>query len=219
MVESAPRLKVDKVRALGAHIVAMSREQLYEWMRTRAWQREPEAFIHPFADETVMAGHGTLAAEILERVPDVQRVIVPVGGGGLICGIASTFAALNHPVTVVGVQSDGYPLWPRAIAAGGPVPLVPQTIADGTTAPFDEMMFERLRALVDTWILVPEDRLRQAVVRLMTDVKVVAEGAGALAFAAMTGHPSSDRTVAVLSGGNIDRARLAELLTPTSEPQ
>jgi threonine dehydratase len=94
------------------------------------------------------------------------------------CGVSDAFAALEHPVTVIGVQSDGCPLWPRALAAGGPVSLTPQTIADGTTAPFDAKMFERLRQGVAEWIAVPEDLVRRAVVQLIKDVKVVAEGCG-----------------------------------------
>lgn len=213
MVDTAPALKVAGVRALGAEILPRSREQLYEWMRTRAWEAEPQAFIHPFADEMVMAGHGTLAAEILRDLPDVDRVLVPVGGGGLICGVAAGFAALGKSVRIVGVQSDGYPLWQRAFEAGGPVSLTPDTIADGTTAPFDPTMFERLRYLVHEWILVPEPQVREAVVSLLTDVKVVAEGAGALGYAAMSAGGATERTVAIVSGGNIDTARLSSLLS------
>ena len=140
-------------------------------------------------------------------------MLVPVGGGGLISGIAWGFAALKPGVRVVGVQSDGYPLWRSALSAGGAVSLTPSTIADGTSAPFDPLMFERLRGSVDEWIVVPETEVRRAVSRLAREVKVVAEGAGALAFAAMAAEPPSARTVAILSGGNLDASRLAELLT------
>jgi len=213
MYDTAPKLKADGVRALGAQVVPMPREDLYAWMRTRGWEREPETFIHSFADDNVMSGHSTIVPEILEDCPHVERVLVPVGGGGLVCGIADGFAALAPSVRVVGVQSDGYPIWPRALEAGGPVSLTPNTIADGTTAPFDPQMYERLQDRVHEWIVVPEGDLRAAVRELMTDVKVVAEGAGALAYAAMTGGGPADHTVAVLSGGNIDAARLSELLS------
>ena len=213
MLDTAPLRKVDGVRALGAEIAQMPRDAVNDWMRTRAWEHEREVFIHPFADDGVIAGHGTLAAELLDDLPDVERVLVPVGGGGLVCGVAEAFAALAHPVTVVGVQSAGYPLWQRAHDAGGAVTLTPDTIADGTTAPFDARMFERLRDAVQEWIVVPEARLRETVARLILDVKVVAEGAGALACTAMAAGPASARTVAVLSGGNIDAARLCQLLS------
>lgn len=212
MFDSAPALKVRGVRALGAEAVLMPRERLLEWIASRSWEREREVFIHPFADDDVITGHATIAPEILEDCPAVERVLVPVGGGGLICGIAGALATLRPGVRVVGVQSDGYPLWPRAFAEGGPVSLTPSTIADGTTAPFDPVMFRRLEHCVEEWIVVSEADLRTAVSRLATELKVVAEGAGALAFAAMTGGQADANTVAILSGSNIDGPRLAELL-------
>jgi threonine dehydratase len=212
MYESAPRLKIEGVRALGAEAVLKSRDGVVEWITNRGWEGEPEVFIHPFADENVLIGHSSIVPEILADCPDVERVFVPVGGGGLICGIALGFAALKPDVRVIGVQSDGYPLWQQAFATGGPVSPTPDTIADGTTAPFTPVMFERLGALVHEWVLVPEMDMRSAVRRLATDAKVVAEGAGALAFAASAQEGATATTVAIVSGGNLDPARLAELL-------
>jgi threonine dehydratase len=111
------------------------------------------------------------------------------------------------------VQSDGYPSWPQAFAAGGAVAIVPNTIADGTTAPFTDVMFERLGALVHEWVIVPEGDMRAAIARLATTAKVVAEGAGALAFTAMQQETERSQTVAILSGGNLDPSLLGELLT------
>ncbi|MHB8488244.1 MAG: threonine ammonia-lyase [Candidatus Dormibacteria bacterium] len=213
MLDTAPALKVNGVRALGASTVLMPRDRLFEWIAARAWEQDPEVFIHPFADDSVIIGHASIVPEILSDLPDVERVLVPVGGGGLICGIALGFAALKPDVQVVGVQSDGYPLWQRAFAVHGPASLTPSTIADGTSAPFDPVMFERLGALVRAWALVPEAVVRSTVARLATEVKVVAEGAGALAYAAMLEGRSTPRTVAILSGGNIDGSLLARLLT------
>ena len=161
----------------------------------------------------MITGHASIVPEILMDLPDVERVFVPVGGGGLITGIALGFAALKPDVRIVGVQSDGYPLWQHAFALNGPPSLTPATIADGTSAPFDPVMFERVGALVHEWVVVPEGTLRKTVARLAVDVKVVAEGAGALAYAAMADGRSTPRTVAILSGGNLDPSRLAELLT------
>jgi threonine dehydratase len=213
MYENAPRLKIDGVRALGAEPVLLPRDGVIEWISKRGWEGEPEVFIHPFADADVIRGHSSIVPEILADFPDVERVLVPVGGGGLICGVALGFAALKPDVQVVGVQSDGYPSWQRAFAAGGPVALIPETIADGTTAPFTEVMFERLGALVHEWIVVPETEMRAAIARLAATAKVVAEGAGALAFTAMQQEPDTAHTVAILSGGNLDPGLLAELLT------
>lgn len=213
MYENAPRLKLDGVRALGAEPVLLPREGVVEWLATRGWEGQPEVFVHPFADPDVIRGHSSIVPEILEDCPDVERVLVPVGGGGLICGVALGFAALKPDVQVVGVQSDGYPSWPEAFAAGGAVAIVPKTIADGTTAPFTDVMFERLGALVHQWVIVPERDMRAAIAQLATTAKVVAEGAGALAFTAMQQEAERSHTVAILSGGNLDPSLLGELLT------
>lgn len=210
--DTAPAVKLEGIRRWGADIVTMSRPDLLAWMDRRGWEGEPETFVHPFADEDVMAGHGTVALEILDERPEVERILVPVGGGGLITGIASAVRARGHGAEVVGVQSEGYPLWPRCLEAGGPVTLQPHTIADGTTAPFDPGMFHRLRSHVTRWELVPEGRLRQAVGEAARTARLVLEGAGALALAALDQLPPGPPTVVIASGGNIDPSLLAELL-------
>jgi len=211
--DTAPPLKIEGVRRWGATPILMPREEMLQWMADEKWRNEPETFLHPFADPQVMAGHGGLAVELLEDVPDLARVLVPVGGGGLIGGIASALKALRSEVEVIGVQSDGYALWTRCLEAGGPVAIKPETIADGTTAPFDARMFELLKECVDRWLTVPEPRLRSAIPELATAAKVVAEGAGALAYAALEQLEPGPRTVAVVSGGNIDPLLLADLLS------
>jgi threonine dehydratase len=212
MFDTAPAPKFEGVRRWGATPIPMPREALLNWMATEGWNSEPEAFIHPFADEEVMAGHGGLGFELLEDLPDVARVLVPVGGGGLVGGVASALKGLRPGVEVIGVQSDGYALWTRSFEAGGPVAIKPETIADGTTAPFDARMFELLKECVDRWLTVPEPRLRAAIPELAAAAKVVAEGAGALTFAALEQLPPGPPTVAVVSGGNIDPKLLAQLL-------
>jgi len=214
MFDTAPALKFEGVRRWGATPIPMPREDLFNWMTTEGWTSEPEAFIHPFAEEEVMAGHGGLGLELLEDVPDLARVIVPVGGGGLISGVASALKGVRPEVEVIGVQSDGYALWTRCLEAGGPVAVKPETIADGTTAPFDARMFQLLKQCVDRWLTVPEPRLRTAVPELAQAAKVVAEGAGALAFAALEQLQPGPPTVAIVSGGNIDPLLLAQLLKP-----
>jgi threonine dehydratase len=212
MFDTAPAPKLDGVRALGATPTLLPRQELLDWMARRGWESEPEAFIHPFADPVVQAGAGGIGLEIVEDLPDVQRVVVPVGGGGLVTGVASALKGLKPDVEVVGVQSDGYPLWPRTFAEGTPPALTPATIADGTAAPYDPAMHELLTGCVDRWATVPEARLRAAVAGLAATGKIVAEGAGALAFAALDQLPRGPRTVAVVTGGNIAPALLAELL-------
>ena len=214
MYETAPPLKIDGVKRWGATPILMPRDEMLQWMADEGWRSEPETFLHPFADPHVMAGHGGIALELLEDVPDIARVLVPVGGGGLIGGIASALKGLRPGVEVIGVQSDGYALWTKSFEASGPVPIKPDTIADGTTAPFDARMFELLKECVDRWLTVPEPRLRSAIPELATAAKVVAEGAGALTFAALEQLEPGPPTVAVVSGGNIDPKLLAGLLSP-----
>jgi threonine dehydratase len=212
MYDSAPEPKLEGVRRLGAEPVLMPRPDVLDWMAREGWRGEPEAFIHPFLGDELQAGHGGAGLEIAAQVPAVERVVVPVGGGGLVSGIAAALAAVRPGLEVVGVQSDGYPLWPRALAAGGPVELSPETIADGTTAPYTAEMRARLRRAVSRWVVVPEPRLRAAVAELTAVGRVVAEGAGALAFAALEQLEPGPVTVVVISGGNLDRRLLAELL-------
>jgi threonine dehydratase len=213
MYETAPVTKIEGVKRWGAQPILMPRPAMLEWMAGQGWRSEPEAFIHPFADPGVMAGHGGIGLELLEDLPGLRRVVVPVGGGGLIGGIASAIKATQPEVEVIGVQSDGYPLWVRCLESGGPVAVTPNTIADGTTAPFDAGQFELLKTCVDRWLTVPEPRLRSAIPELASAAKVVAEGAGALAYAALEQLEPGPVTVAVVSGGNIDPQLLAELLS------
>jgi threonine dehydratase len=212
MYDTAPPIKIEGVKRWGGTPMLMPRPALLDWLASRGWESEPEAFIHPFADTEVMAGHGSMGMELVEDVPDLARVLIPVGGGGLIGGTASAIKGLRPDVEVIGVQSDGYPLWTRALEAGGPVSIQPDTIADGTTAPFDPRMFELMKEVVDRWLTVPEPRLRAAIPQLAAAGKVVAEGAGALAYAALEQVPPGPVTVAVVSGGNIDPKLLASLL-------
>jgi len=218
MYETAPPPKIEGVRRWGARPLLLPRERLLDWLANRGWEEAEETFIHPFAAPEVQDGHGGIGLELLEQLPELGRGLVPAGGGGLVAGVAAALKALRPAIEVIGVQSDGYPLWPRALEAGGPVTLTPQTIADGTTAPFDPRNFERLRRLVDRWLLVPEARLRRAIPELAGRAKLVAEGAGALAYAALEQLPPGPPTVAVVSGGNIALRLLAELIQDSEAP-
>ena len=211
--DTAPKTKIEGVKRWGATPIPMPREELLQWMADEGWKDEPESFIHPFADEEVIAGHGGLGLELIEDVPDVGRVVVPVGGGGLVSGIASALKGSRSGIEVIGVQSDGYAMWPRVFESGGPLTIKPETIADGTTGPYDQRMFELLKELVDRWLVVPEPRLKTAIPELASSAKVVAEGAGALSYAALEQLVPGPTTVAVISGGNIDTSLLASLLS------
>src|ERR1700682_3592144 len=120
MYDHPPVIKLEGVKRWGATPILMPREAMLEWLAGERWRCEPESFIRPFADPEVMAGHGGLGLELLEDVPDLARVLVPVGGGGLIGGVASSIKGLRPEVEIIGVQSDGYASWTGSLAAGGP---------------------------------------------------------------------------------------------------
>jgi len=210
--DTAPKAKIEGVRALGAGVTLLPRHELLAWIGRRGWEAEPESFLHPFADDLVQAGHGGIGLEILAEVPEVRRVVVPVGGGGLMVGVAEAITQTRPGVEMVGAVAGGYEMWPRIMRGEPPdVTLKPETIADGITAPYDPRLRPRLEACVDSWVTVPEPALRRAVWRLAAEGKVVAEGAGALAYAGLDFLEGRPPTVAVVSGGNIDPALLVEL--------
>src|SRR2546428_6731918 len=213
MFDTAPETKVAGVKRWGATPIPMPRDQLFSWIANQGWNDDSESFIHPFADDEGMAGHDGIGLELLDDVPDLERVVVPVGGGGLVTGIASAIKGMRPEVEIVGVQSDGYALCDRAFAAGGSASIQPATIADGTTAPFDQRMYDLLGECVDRWLLVPEPRLKAPVRQLASAAKAVAEGAGALAYAALEQLTPCPTTVAIVSGGNIDTTLLASLIS------
>ena len=213
VIDTAPSPKLEAIKRWRATPLLMPRDKVLEWLATEGWRKEPEHFLHPFADDELLAGQGSLGLELIEDFPELRRVVIPVGGGGLIGGAASALKGLRRDVEVIGVQSDGYPSWPRSIEAGAPVTVKADTIADGTTAPTTQKMFELLKEVVDRWVVVPEPRLKAAIPELVASAKLVPEGAGALAYAALEQLPPGPPTVAIVSGGNIDPKLLTDLLS------
>jgi len=212
MYEEAPEAKKENVRRWGATPIFLSHDGVHAWLHDRGWESEPETFIHPFADPEVMAGHGGLGLELLEQVPGMERVVIPVGGGGLAGGVASALKSARSGVRVVGVQSSGYSSMTASLAAGRPVEVEARTIADGTTAPVDPGNLALLGEVVDEWITVPEERLKPSIGELAVRAKVVGEGAGVLAYAALAQLEPGPDTVAIVSGGNLAPSLLAESL-------
>src|SRR5438094_230275 len=155
---------------------------------------------------------GFFAAALALPHARLRSGLITVSGGALISGVASALKGSRPDIEVIGVQSDGYALWPRVLAGERNAPIKPETIADGTTAPFDPRMFELMKECVDRWLIVPEPRLKAAIPEIAATAKVVAEGAGALPYAALEQLEPGPITVAVVSGGNIDPTLLASLL-------
>ena len=215
MPDGAPRSKIEAVRSYGAEIVFHAdRATLFDKLN-EVREARGLTFVHPFDDPTVLAGAGTAGLEIVAEKPDVQVVVVPVGGGGLLGGVASAVKQLKPAVRVVAVElADGPGLGP-ALEAGKPIPVKrPDTLADGMTPPFvGALPLEIAREAVDEIVTVTEDEIREGIRLLMTRAKLVVEGAGAAATAAVlagkSGAPEGALVVALVSGGNIDLAKLA----------
>lgn len=215
MPENAPLTKLETFRAYGGTPVLMPMDELFDWMRNRGWQQEPYAFVHPWTNPNVMVGHGTLALEIIADLPEVQTVYVPVGGGGLIGGVGSALKLLKPDVRVVAVEPEDCPALHTSFQQGKAAEVECHTLADGVHVPFiTEENYPILREIVDEVMLVPESTLKAAIKRLALRERIVAEGAGALAVAAALSTPPEQRgrTVALVTGGNLDTATLTSIL-------
>jgi threonine dehydratase len=174
-------------------------------------------FVHPFDDPDVQAGQGTVGLEILEQVPDAEIVVVPVGGGGLIAGIAVAIKEQRPDVRVYGVEPVGAAAMRQSLDAGRPVRLqTMQTIADGLAAPMaGEHTYPVVARYVDDVVLVSDDEIADAMRELLFSAKLLAEGGGAAATAAILSGRlpiAGKRVVSVVSGGNVDKERLKQLL-------
>jgi threonine dehydratase len=172
--------------------------------------------VHPVADEAVMAGNGTIGLEILEDLPHVDTVVIPVGGGGLTVGIASAIKALKPDTKIVTAEPETGAALHAALAAGEPVDVEYQpSFVDGSgSRRVLDQMWPRLTEVVDEAVAVPIPEAERAVRVLAERIRVIAEGAGALATAAaLAGRAGSGKVVCVVSGGNIDLNKLAEIVS------
>ncbi|HJS72667.1 MAG TPA: threonine/serine dehydratase [Vicinamibacteria bacterium] len=215
MPESAPQAKIEAVRAYGGEPVLVPVSEVFRYLREEGWKDEPYAFIHPWTNRNVMTGHASLGMEILEDLPDVETVLVPVGGGGLLAGVGSALRAAKPSVRVVAVEPTGCAAFHRSLEAARPMETDCNTICDGVAVPYvTGEMFPLLRDLAARVVLISEDGVKWAVKRLALWNKVVAEPSGALAIAAALAIPKAERgkTVALVTGGSIDPAKLSGIL-------
>ncbi|MBI2955439.1 MAG: threonine ammonia-lyase [Chloroflexi bacterium] len=218
MPETAPLAKITATRGYGAEVVLKGSSYDEAFAYARDLQRQEElVFIHPFDDWKVMAGQGTVGLEIIDDLPDLDAVVVPVGGGGLIAGIATAIKGLRPNVQIIGVQAAGAASCSLSFERGTLVP-TPEvsTIADGIAIKScGKLTFRVIRKLVDSIITVEDDATVHSIVMLMERCKLLVEGAGAVGLAAMlTGKLDlAGRKVAlVLSGGNIDVNLLSRII-------
>ncbi len=217
MPRNTPTVKVEHTRDFGAEVILTG--ETYDEAAAYADElcRDRQlVFVHPFNDPDVIAGQGTVALEMLEDAPDLDTLVVPIGGGGLMAGMATAARALNPNIALYGVEPAMYPSF-SARMQGLPATTGGQTIAEGIAVKaVGDLSYAVLRPLIDEVLLVEEPQLEQAVALYANVEKTVVEGAGAAALAALLTYPEKFRgkTVGVvISGGNIDSRLLASVLT------
>ena len=214
----APLIKVSRVRQYGAHSVLHGDD--YDSALTEAQRLSQEnglTFVSAFNDPWIVAGQGTIGLELYEQNPDLDAVIVPVGGGGLIAGIALVLKTLNPKIKIIGVQAEAVPSMKTALAGGAPVRLAPATtIADGIAARrVGETPFALVKEFVDEIVTVNEGEIANAVLLLLEIEKTVAEGAAAVPLAALMNKKialAGKNIGLIVSGGNIDMNLIARII-------
>ena len=216
MPKGSPNTKVKNTQVHGAEVI-LEGDSLHEAGRhamERA-RRDNLVFVHPYEDPLIIAGQGTIGLELMAAVPDLEMIVVPVGGGGLISGIATAVKALNPAVKIYGVESKTYPSMYQRLK-GLPVECGGDTIAEGIAVKdAGDIAFSIVKRLVEEMLVVKEETIERAVVALLEIEKTVAEGAGAAALAALLEHPAAfagKRVALPVSGGNIDSRVLASAL-------
>jgi threonine dehydratase len=219
VVETAPKSKLERMKALGATLIPVPYEIAWKALDERSFSGVGGTFIHPFDDDDFIAGHGTMGLEILEDAPDVAAVIASIGGGGLITGVASAIKALRPETKIFGVEPEtaapaalsfekgspqGFPNWKSSFVDGA-----------GGQSMFPRM-WERMKPIVDGYLVVTLEDTKNAMRLLAEKARVIAEGAGALPVAAaLSGKAGKGPIVAIVSGGNIDLQKFWELISQT----
>ncbi len=217
MPTTAPRIKVEGARRLGAEVVFEGTTSLERKARAETIAREEGlAMVPPFDHPHIIAGQGTAGLEIAEEWPDVDLVLMPIGGGGLAAGVAAALKQMRPGVRVVGVEPAGAPTMRRALDAGRPVTLEKvETIADGLMpVRAGDLTFAHAQAFLDDVVLVDDAAIRRAAAKLLLDRKLLVEFSGAATVAALLSgaeEAKGRKTAAILSGGNLDPARVGEL--------
>lgn len=216
MPSYTPNVKVTRTRAFGPEVILYGESVGEAGERAREIAAERElVFVHPYDDELIIAGQGTIGLELLEEAPDLELLLVPVGGGGLISGIATVLKAERPGLRIIGVETARYPSMLHALQSR-PATFGRFTIAEGIAIkqPGDHTL-PMVRRLVDEILLVDEDAIERAVLMLLEQEKVVSEGAGAVPLAALLSYPerfAGRRVGLVVSGGNIDLPILSSII-------
>jgi threonine dehydratase len=216
-IETAPVAKMERMRALGARIIPVPYDVAWKALDERAYPGAEGTFVHPFDDQDFIAGHGSIGLEILEDAPDVACIIAAIGGGGLITGIGSALKALKPDTRILAVEPDTAAPFSVSFAKNAPQKFDAwqSSFVDGAGGQsVFPRMWERMKPVVDGALVVSLDETRKAMRVLADKARVIAEGAGALSVAAaMTGKAGNKGPiVCIVSGGNVDLDKFAELI-------
>ena len=215
-IETAPKSKLERMRALGAKLILVSYDVAWKTLEDRQYPGADGTFVHPFDDDNFIAGHGTMALEILEDAPDTKSIIAAIGGGGLITGVASAIKALKSDIRVFGAEPETAAPAALSFEKGSP-----QVFKDWKASFVDgaggqsvfPRMWERMKPVVDGYIVVTLEETKKAMRLMAEKARVISEGAGALPLAAaLTGKAGKGPIVAIVSGGNIDLKKFSELI-------
>jgi threonine dehydratase len=215
VIETAPKSKLERMRALGAKLFPVSYDVAWKTLEERSFPGAEGTFIHPFDDDNFIAGHGTMGLEILEDAPDTAAVIASIGGGGLITGVGSALKALRPEIKIFGVEPETAAPAALSFKMGSPRVFKDwkASFVDGaggqSTFP---RMWERMKPVVDDYFVVSLEETKQAMRLMAEKTRVISEGAGALPLAAaLGGEAGKGPIVAIVSGGNIDLNKFCEL--------
>ena len=216
VIETAPASKVERMQALGAHLIPVPYDVAWKALEDRVFPGAEGTFVHPFDDHDFIAGHATMGLEILEDAPDTAAVIASIGGGGLITGVGSAMKALKPEVQVWGAEPETAAPAALSFAMGSP-----QVFKDWKASFVDgaggqsvfPRMWQRMKPVVDGYIVVSLEETKSAMRLMAEKARVISEGAGALPLAAaLTGKAGRGPIVAIVSGGNIDLKKFSELI-------
>ena len=217
VIETAPESKIQRMRALGGKLIPVPYDVAWKALEDRAYPGAEGTFVHPFDDDNFIAGHGTMGLEILEDAPETTAVIASIGGGGLICGIASAIKALRPEIKVFGAEPETAAPAALSFKMGSP-----QVFKDWKSSFVDgaggqsmfPRMWERIKSLVDDHIVVSLEETKRAMRIMAEKTRIISEGAGALPLAAaLTGRAGKGPIIAIVSGGNIDLKKFCELVS------
>ncbi len=218
VIETAPAAKIERMKALGATLVPVPYEVAWKALGERTYAGVEGTFVHPFDDHNFIAGHATMAFEILEDAPDTTCVVAAIGGGGLITGVGSALKALRPQIQVCGAEPETAAPAALSFARGSP-----QKFNDWKASFVDgaggqslfPRMWERMQGVVDGSVIVSLEETKYAMRLMAEKVRVIAEGAGALPLAAaLSGRIGAGSIVAVVSGGNVDLAKFCSIICP-----